>query len=298
MTEQRRFKGIWIPADLWLDRSLSVIDKVMLVEIDSLESPDRGCYASNKRFAEFFDLSVSRVSEVIKALERRGYIRVEYIRDGKQVVERRIRMVPRPTEEIDWGIRKTEGGVFGKHEEPYSENRRGYSENTQEREPQEINSRSKGNKAASPAAASPPNQGGEKVKRVSKRDQSIAFLIAQGVDPQHAADWMTARKGKEVTTTVWENVQREAARVGMTPAQAVQYAAGASWQGFNADWFLRNSGGAKPAPTRREEQRSGSYAAMFPRGMPGQAGYGAAARGEQDDRIVDGDARWIDGEGQ
>ncbi|MGU7882134.1 hypothetical protein ACV22Y_19950 [Burkholderia sp. AW50-3] len=148
-------------------------------------------------------------------------------------------------------------------------------------------------------AGKPPDLSAEqKAKRVTKREQSIAFLIAQGVDPQHAADWMTARKGKEVTTTVWENVQREAAKVGMTPAQAVQYAAGASWQGFNADWFLRNSGGAKPAPTRREEQRSGSYAAMFPRGMPGQAGYGAAARAEQDDRTVDGDARWIDGEGE
>lgn len=148
-------------------------------------------------------------------------------------------------------------------------------------------------------AGKPPDLSAEqKAKRVTKREQSIAFLIAQGVDPQHAADWMTARKGKEVTTTVWENVQREAAKVGMTPAQAVQYAAGASWQGFNADWFLRNSGGAKPAPTRREEQRSGSYAAMFPRGMPGQAGYGAAERAKQDDRTVDGDARWIDGEGE
>ncbi|HDR8989955.1 TPA: hypothetical protein QDA93_002566 [Burkholderia vietnamiensis] len=160
---------------------------------------------------------------------------------------------------------------------------------------QGLNRSKDGSKADKPPVH-PPSE--PKPKRITKREQSIAFLVAQGVDPQHAADWMTARKGKEVTTTVWENVQREAAKVGMTPAQAVQYAAGASWQGFNADWFLRNSGGAKPAPTRREEQRSGSYAAMFPRGMPGQAGYGAAARGEQDDRTVDGDARWIDGEGQ
>jgi len=135
-------------------------------------------------------------------------------------------------------------------------------------------------------AAAPP-------KRVSKREQSIAFLVSQGVDEQHAADWMTARNGKEVTATVWETVQREAEKVGMTPAQAVQYAAGASWQGFKADWFLRNSGGAKAqAPSRRDEQRSGSYAAMFPNGMPGQAGYGEAPT---DARTIDGDARWIEG---
>ncbi|WP_175768513.1 hypothetical protein [Burkholderia cenocepacia] len=130
-------------------------------------------------------------------------------------------------------------------------------------------------------------------KRPSKREQSIAFLVEQGVDMQHAADWMTARNGKEVTVTVWEAVQREAEKVGMTPAQAVQYAAGASWQGFRADWFLRNNGGAKQqAPSRRDEQRTGSYAALFPNGMPGQAGYGDAPR---DDRTIDGDARWING---
>lgn len=143
-------------------------------------------------------------------------------------------------------------------------------------------------------AGKPPDLSGEqKTKRVTKREQSIAFLVAQGVDPQHAADWMTARKGKEVTATVWEAVQSEAAKVGMTPAQAVQYAAGASWQGFKADWFLRNSGGAKQqAPSRRDEQRSGAYAALFPNGMPGQAGYGEAPR---DDQTIDGEARWIDG---
>ncbi|KVO76955.1 hypothetical protein WJ79_11505 [Burkholderia ubonensis] len=291
MTEQRKFKGIWIPAELWLDRSLSIVDKVMLVEIDSLETPGRGCYASNKRFAEFFGLSVSRVSEVINALERRGCIRIDYIRDGKQVVERRIWVVPRTPVEVDGGIRKTEGGVFGKHEEPYSENRRGYSENTKEREPREKYIRDKSKDKADKPPSDLPS--GQKAKRVTKREQSIAFLVAQGVDLQHAADWMTARKGKEVTATVWEAVQREAAKVGMTPAQAVQYAAGASWQGFKADWFLRNGGGAKQqAPSRRDEQRSGSYAALFPNGMPGQAGYGEAPR---DDQTIDGDARWIDG---
>ncbi len=129
-------------------------------------------------------------------------------------------------------------------------------------------------------------------KRVSKREQSIAFLVSQGVDEQHAADWMTARNGKAVTATVWETVQREAAKVGMTPAQAVQYAAGASWQGFKADWFRNSAGAKQQAPTRRDEQRAGSYAALFPNGMPGQAGYGEAPR---DDRTIDGDARWIDG---
>ncbi len=128
-------------------------------------------------------------------------------------------------------------------------------------------------------------------KRVSKREQSIAFLVAQGVHPQIAADWMTARKGKEVTLTVWESVVSESAKAGITAEAAVAYAAASSWQGFKADWYRRGEG-QQAKPTKRDDQRAGSMAAMFPRGMPGQAGYGEAP---SDDRTIDGDARWIEG---
>ena len=36
--EQRKFRGIWIPADVWLDERLSAVEKVLLMEIDSLDS--------------------------------------------------------------------------------------------------------------------------------------------------------------------------------------------------------------------------------------------------------------------
>lgn len=90
MNNNRKFQGVWIPADLWLDRDLSLTDKVMLVEIASLETEERGCYASNSHFSEFFGLSNSRVSEIINALAKRGLLTIELIREGKQVVERRI----------------------------------------------------------------------------------------------------------------------------------------------------------------------------------------------------------------
>ena len=52
----RAFKGIWIPAEVWLNDGLSVMEKLFLVEIDSLDN-DSGCFASNAHFAEFFDIS-------------------------------------------------------------------------------------------------------------------------------------------------------------------------------------------------------------------------------------------------
>lgn len=70
----RKFQGVWIPADIWLDRGLSITEKVMLVEIGSLQDDERGCYASNAHFAEFFGLSISRVSEIISALAAKALI--------------------------------------------------------------------------------------------------------------------------------------------------------------------------------------------------------------------------------
>jgi hypothetical protein len=102
---------------------------------------------------------------------------------------------------------------------------------------------------AAPAVAEP---AGKSSKKPTKRERNIAFLIAQGVEPKHAADWMTARDGAEVTETVWEKLCSEAAKANMKPAQAVAYAAAASWRGFNAEWLQRNAPKQSAADKRRQ----------------------------------------------
>jgi hypothetical protein len=42
----RDFKGVWIPKDVWLDHNLTWMEKLLLVEIDSLDA-EKGCFASN-----------------------------------------------------------------------------------------------------------------------------------------------------------------------------------------------------------------------------------------------------------
>lgn len=123
MSTQRKFQGVWIPASLWLDHSLSTNEKVMLVEIGSLEDEVRGCYATNAHFAAFFGLSVSRVSEIISGLAERGLIKVEQIREGKRVIERRIRL----SNPFDKPKTPSENAAnpFGKDGEPPSENTQG-----------------------------------------------------------------------------------------------------------------------------------------------------------------------------
>ena len=69
---KRGFRGIWIPAEIWLS-DLPLIEKVMLAEIDSLDN-DNGCTASNKYFAQFFNVSVTRISNIINNLIKRGLV--------------------------------------------------------------------------------------------------------------------------------------------------------------------------------------------------------------------------------
>lgn len=92
MAINRDFKGIWIPKDIWLSKDLSMMEKIFFVEIDSLDN-ENGCFASNAYFAEFFDISKGRCTQIIKQLESKGLISIELFRNGKQVVKRLIRVV-------------------------------------------------------------------------------------------------------------------------------------------------------------------------------------------------------------
>lgn len=80
---KRDFKGVWIPREIWLDDRLNALDKVILTEIDSLDSSENGCWASNKYIAEFCQCSESKVSQTITKLTKLGYLRVVSF-DGRQ----------------------------------------------------------------------------------------------------------------------------------------------------------------------------------------------------------------------
>ena len=71
---KRDFKGVWFPKEIWLDDRLSALDKIILLEIDSLDVDELGCYASNEYLAEFCQCGETKVSNCIKKL-----IELEYI---------------------------------------------------------------------------------------------------------------------------------------------------------------------------------------------------------------------------
>lgn len=70
---ERDFKGVWISKEIWLNKNLTALDKIILTEIDSLDNED-GCTASNEYLAEFCQCSVTKISNSIAKLIDMKYI--------------------------------------------------------------------------------------------------------------------------------------------------------------------------------------------------------------------------------
>ena len=100
---ERKFKGIWIPAEIWLNKDLSALDRVLLAEIDSLDN-DNHCTASNEYFAEFCGVGVATITRSIKKLKELGFIETEMIK-SQTGSYRLIKMIT-PSNQND------EGGVI------------------------------------------------------------------------------------------------------------------------------------------------------------------------------------------
>lgn len=69
----RDFKGIWIPKEIWMDRSLSYFEICLFSEIHSLNG-EKGCYASNEYFCSFFNERERKIQEGISKLKQKGYV--------------------------------------------------------------------------------------------------------------------------------------------------------------------------------------------------------------------------------
>ncbi len=161
----RDFKGVWIPKDIWLDENLTWMEKLLLVEIDSLDA-EKGCFASNDYFAKFFQLSKSRISDLIGQLVSKGYITTFLLYEGKQVKRREITMVI-PIRKFEGGIRKTEEG---------------YSENAQDNNTLVNNTISNTNKSNNIF-----------IKPTAQEVNAYAKSIDFNLDGEYFCDWNEAR---------------------------------------------------------------------------------------------------------
>lgn len=138
--KNRAFKGIWIPAEIWLNDDLSVMEKLFFIEIDSLDNKD-GCFANNGHFADFFNISKGRASQIINELIDRKYITAKYIKEGKQIKDRILRSNMKYMVAKD-PIKNIKGGCIENDEPPVKEIKDPPLENDEEKDNKCINTKS------------------------------------------------------------------------------------------------------------------------------------------------------------
>jgi len=69
MIMDREFKGIWIPAEIWLDRKLSPIKKVLLAEINS-KNFNANTEMVHMYLAEFTGVSTAKVRKLLREMTK------------------------------------------------------------------------------------------------------------------------------------------------------------------------------------------------------------------------------------
>ncbi|MEW5248895.1 helix-turn-helix domain-containing protein [Microbulbifer sp. 2201CG32-9] len=228
MSDKRAFEGVWIPAELWLSKDLSLQEKVMLVEINSLSvDPVRGCYKSNKAFAEFFNLSPSRVSEIISSLEKKGYLTITQKRDGKRICERNIFV--------------SEG--YSESRRRYSESRRGYSENAENpiRNPEGGYSENAEESSTDKSNTVRVIQRNAKNHAPAKPKKSSLDFASWPEAPSASvlSDWQATRKAKLTQTAVNRMAieLRKAAAAGYSVDDCLSVCCERGWRSFRLEWL-------------------------------------------------------------
>lgn len=106
----QKLKGIWIPAEILLNKNLSDKEKVILAMILYLSEEKGSCFASNKYIASIVNVTHERVSKIISSLKDKGYVSVKlkYKTDSKEIEERQITPV---VENINRYSQKLQEGI-------------------------------------------------------------------------------------------------------------------------------------------------------------------------------------------
>ena len=90
-TQNRGYIAI-IPAVVRYDKELKPSEKLLFGEISALMDAKGYCWASNKYFAELYDVAIETVSRWITHLVKKGYVKskIVYAEDGKTVLQRKL----------------------------------------------------------------------------------------------------------------------------------------------------------------------------------------------------------------
>lgn len=111
-----------IPANVRYDKNLKANEKLLYGEIACLSNSKGYCFSSNNYFAELYGVTPQAVSSWVSNLEKCGYVKCEYLHNGTEIKERRIR-IAEPTYSL-----KDEQGKSTKVEKGINKKLKGYQQ--------------------------------------------------------------------------------------------------------------------------------------------------------------------------
>lgn len=196
---ERIIKGIWIPIEIWQDKSLSWNEKILLMEIDSFTSKGHDCYISNEYIADLLGVTERSASRLLSHLLESGLIRVVKFDGRKRYVESTISF------QAEWTQMSMQGGQSCLH--------------TDNNEYININNNTLSNKETGrfkkPSIEEIRSYCLEKSSRVDP-EQFFNFYESNGwmVGKNHMKDWKAAvrtweKREKEVPQRKRENTHKE-----------------------------------------------------------------------------------------
>lgn len=88
----QKLKGLWIPADILLDKKLTDKEKIIVSMIIYLSDETGSCFASNQYIATIVKVTPNRVLKIISSLKNKKYIQVilKYKKESKEIEQRQI----------------------------------------------------------------------------------------------------------------------------------------------------------------------------------------------------------------
>nr|DAF76755.1 MAG TPA: replisome organizer protein [Caudoviricetes sp.] len=112
-----------IPANVRYDEELKDKAKLLYGEITALTNEKGYCWASNNYFAELYKVNKSTISRLIKNLADEGYIKIELMYQGKEIIGRKIYLTSAiPIDKkINTPMQKSHEGVDEKINTPIDE---------------------------------------------------------------------------------------------------------------------------------------------------------------------------------
>ena len=91
MNEKPNYYAV-IPASVRYNENINSSQKIFYSEITALTQKTGECWASNNYFASLYKVSPGSISNWVKKLEKEGLISVEYIKNGKEIEKRIIKL--------------------------------------------------------------------------------------------------------------------------------------------------------------------------------------------------------------